>query len=166
MGYKLVRQGRVNKRGHELYDLVIDEDEAPLVRMIFEKYVEEGRGAQSIANLLNSLNVKNRSGHNWHPSSIRGMIKNITYIGILRSGESRSQVLPHLRIIDERSLERPRKSQNRGANHHEDTRHVPMNIKGQSLLAGNVFCGQLWGSAVPYDEWERAAPQRRNGRRA
>lgn len=104
-GYKLVRQGRVNKKGHELFDLVIDEDEAPLVRMIFEKYVEEGRGAQSIANLLNSLNIKNRSGHNWHPSSIRGMIKNITYIGILRSGESRSKVLPHLQIIDQQMFQ-------------------------------------------------------------
>lgn len=140
-GYKLVRQGRVNKRGHELYDLVINEDEAPLVRMIFEKYVEEGRGAQSIANLLNSLNVKNRSGQNWHPSSIRGMIKNITYIGILRSGESRSQVLPHLQIIDEQTFGAAQEITKQRSKKHEDTRHVPMNIKGQSLLAGNVFCG-------------------------
>lgn len=56
--YKLVRQGRVNKRGHDLYDLAINEDEAPLVRFIFDKYVTEGRGAQSIANLLNSMKIK------------------------------------------------------------------------------------------------------------
>ena len=140
-GYKLVRQGRVNKKGHELFDLVIDEDEAPLVRMIFEKYVEEGRGAQSIANLLNSLNIKNRSGHNWHPSSIRGMIKNITYIGILRSGESRSKVLPHLQIIDQQMFQAAQEITRQRSKGYEGIRHVPMNIKGQSLLAGNVFCG-------------------------
>lgn len=140
-GYKLVRQGRVNKRGHDLYDLAINEDEAPLVRFIFDKYVTEGRGAQSIANLLNSIKVKNRSGNNWHPSSIRGMIKNITYIGILRSGESRSQVLPQLQIIDEQVFRAAQEITRQRSGKCESSRHIPLNVRGQSLLAGNVFCG-------------------------
>lgn len=140
-GYKLVRQGRTNKRGHDLYDLVINEDEASLVRLIFDKYVTEGRGAQSIANLLNSMKVKNRSGNNWHPSSIRGMIKNITYIGILRSGESRSQVLPQLQIIDEQTFQAAQQITNQRSGKYEGIRHIPLNIRGTSLLAGNVFCG-------------------------
>lgn len=140
-GYKLVRQGRINKRGHDLYDLVINEDEAPIVRFIFDKYVTEGRGAQSVANLLNSMKIKNRSGNNWHPSSIRGMIKNITYIGILRSGESRSQVLPHLQIIDEQVFQAAQEITKQRSGKYEDTRHIPLNIRGTSLLAGNVFCG-------------------------
>ena len=140
-GYKLVRQGRTNKRGHDLYDLVINEEEAPLVRLIFDKYVTEGRGAQSIANLLNSMKIKNRSGNNWHPSSIRGMIKNITYIGILRSGESRSQVLPQLQIIDEQLFQAAQEITKQRSGKYEDTRHIPLNIRGTSILAGNVFCG-------------------------
>lgn len=140
-GYKLVRQGRTNKRGHDLYDLAVNEDEAPLVRLIFDKYVTEGRGAQSIANLLNSMKIKNRSGNNWHPSSIRGMIKNITYIGILRSGESRSQMLPQLQIIDEQLFQAAQEITKQRSGKYEDTRHIPLNIKGTSLLAGNVFCG-------------------------
>ncbi len=140
-GYKLVRQGRINKRGHDLYDLVINEDEAPIVRFIFDKYVTEGRGAQSVANLLNSMKIKNRSGNNWHPSSIRGMIKNITYIGILRSGESRSQVLPQLQIIDEQVFQAAQEITKQRSGKYEDTRHIPLNIRGTSLLAGNVFCG-------------------------
>lgn len=140
-GYKLVRQGRVNKRGHDLYDLVINEDEAPLVRMIFEKYVAEGRGAQSIANLLNGMAVKNRSGQNWHPATIRGMIKNITYVGILRSGKSRSQVLPQLQIIDEQIFQAAQEITRQRSGKCEATRHIPLNIRGRSLLAGNVFCG-------------------------
>lgn len=140
-GYKLVRQGRVNKKGHDLYDLVINEDEAPLVRTIFEKYVTEGRGAQSIANLLNSMQIKNRSGQNWHPSSIRGMIKNITYIGILRSGESRSQTLPQIQIIDEQIFQAAQEIMHQRSGNYTGTRHIPLNIRGNSLLAGNVFCG-------------------------
>lgn len=140
-GYKLVRQGRINKRGHDLYDLVINDDEAPIVRFIFDKYVTEGRGAQSVANLLNSMKIKNRSGNNWHPSSIRGMIKNITYIGILRSGESRSQVLPYLQIIDEQVFQAAQEITKQRSGKYEDTRHIPLNIRGTSLLAGNVFCG-------------------------
>ena len=140
-GYKLVRQGRVNKRGHDLFDLVINEDEAPLVRFIFDKYVNEGRGAQSMANLLNSMKIKNRSGNNWHPSSIRGMIKNITYIGILRSGESRSQVLPQLQIIDEQLFQAAQEITHQRSGQYESVRHIPLNVRGTSLLAGNVFCG-------------------------
>lgn len=140
-GYKLVRQGRRNKRGYDLYDLVINEDEAPLVRLIFDKYVTEGRGAQSIANLLNSMKIKNRSGNNWHPSSIRGMIKNITYIGILRSGESRSQMLPQLQIVDEQVFESAQRISHERSKQCESDRRIPLNIKGTSLLAGNIFCG-------------------------
>lgn len=140
-GYKLVRQGRTNKRGYDLYDLVINEEEVSLVRLIFDKYMTEGRGAQSIANLLNSMKIKNRSGNNWHPSSIRGMIKNITYIGILRSGESRSQVLPQLQIIDEQTFQAAQEITTQRCGKYESTRHIPLNVKGTSLLAGNVFCG-------------------------
>lgn len=140
-GYKLERRGRTNKKGHDLYDLVINEDEAPLVRLIFDKYVSEGRGAQSVANLINFMGIKNRSGNNWHPSTIRGIIKNITYIGILRSGESRSQILPHLQIIDEQTFQAAQEITRQRSSQYEGVRHVPLNVRGQSLLAGNVFCG-------------------------
>ena len=38
-GYDLVKNGRVNKRKHELYELAVNEAEAAVVRIIFEKYV-------------------------------------------------------------------------------------------------------------------------------
>lgn len=69
------------------------------------------------------------------------MIKNITYIGILRSGESRSQMLPQLQIIDEQLFQAAQEITKQRSGKYEDTRHIPLNIKGTSLLAGNVFCG-------------------------
>ena len=44
-GYDLVKNGRMNKRKHELYELAVNEAEAAVVRIIFEKYVN-GSSAQ------------------------------------------------------------------------------------------------------------------------
>ena len=52
-GYKRVRLGRVNKKNQEVCDLVIDEAEAEIVRLIFHKYVYEGCGAQKLSHYAN-----------------------------------------------------------------------------------------------------------------
>jgi len=77
----------------------------------------------------------------WHHASIRGIICNLTYTGVLRSGESRSQVLPHLQIITPELFEAAQHIRTSRANSAEQERRVPLNTRGQSLLAGNVFCG-------------------------
>ena len=95
-----MKSGRLNKRKHELYELAINETEAEVVRIIFDKYVNEGFGAQRIATFLNAQGYRARTGKPWHHASIRGIICNLTYTGVLRCGESRSGLLPHLQIID------------------------------------------------------------------
>lgn len=64
-GYDFVKSGRFNKRKHELYDLVVNEAEATVVRIVFEKYVHEGFGAQRIASYLNNLGYRARTGKMW-----------------------------------------------------------------------------------------------------
>ena len=140
-GYDLVKSGRVNKRKHELYELAVNEAEAAVVRIIFEKYVNEGFGAQRIATYLNRLGYRARTGKNWHHATIRGIICNLTYTGVLRSGESRSQVLPHLQLISQEMYDAAQHIRTSRANAAEQDRTVPRNIGGQSLLSGNVFCG-------------------------
>lgn len=139
-GYKLEHCGRINKKGHELYDLAIDEDEAALVRYIFGKCVNEGRGAQSIANLLNSMKLKNRAGRNWHPATIQGMLKNEQYIGVVRSGDSHSEPIDKLQIISPELFSEAQqliKSRKRTSGRERGT----LNIREQHLLAGMVYCG-------------------------
>ena len=53
-GYELVKSGRFNKRKHELYDLKINQKEAFVVKLIFDKYTEEGYGAHRITTWLNN----------------------------------------------------------------------------------------------------------------
>ncbi len=140
-GYDLVKSGRLNKKKHELYELAVNEAEAAVVRIIFDKYVHEGYGAQRIATYLNKLGYRARSGKMWHHATIRGIICNLTYTGVLRSGESRSQVLPHLQIISPELFEAAQRIRTSRANSAESERTVPRNIAGNSLLSGNVFCG-------------------------
>ena len=89
----------INKRKHELYELHINEQEAEIVRLIFDKYVYEGYGAQRIATYLNNAGYRARSGKCWHPGSLRGMVGNLTYMGVLRCGDARSELIPELQII-------------------------------------------------------------------
>ena len=140
-GYDLVKSGRFNKRKHELYDLVVNETEAAVVRIIFDKYVHEGFGAQRIATYLNKQGYRARTGKMWHHASIRGIVCNLTYTGVLRCGESRSQTLPHLQIIPPELFGAAQHIRTNRANSAEQERHVPMNTRGNSLLAGNVYCG-------------------------
>lgn len=100
-GYELVKSGRTNKKKQEVHDLAICDAEAYVVRLMFRLAREEGYGAQRIANHLHANGIKNRSGKNWHPASIQGILKNPMYTGILRSGKTRSPVQEHLRIIDD-----------------------------------------------------------------
>lgn len=140
-GYNAVKKGRTNKKKQEVTDLVICQEEAYIVQLIFKKAAAEGYGAQHIANFLNANGYKNRSGKNWHPSSINGMLRNIQYVGILRSGESRSQVQEHLRIVDDKTFDAVQSMLAIRSRQNQQTRSAPINTRGESLLAGNVFCG-------------------------
>ena len=61
--------------------LAIVEDEAKIVRMIFDWYVNDGIGATKICQRLNSMGIKARKGGLWKKSSIVNMLKNEHYIG-------------------------------------------------------------------------------------
>ena len=75
------------------------------------------------------------------PRHHRGIICNLTYTGVLQSGESRSQVLLHLQIISSELFEAAQRIRTSRANSAEVERTVPRNIAGNSLLSGDVFCG-------------------------
>lgn len=77
----------------------------------------------------------------WHHATVRGILCNLTYTGVLRSGESRSEILPHLQIIEPELFDVAQRIRTARANAIEQENHVPLNTRGQYLLAGNVFCG-------------------------
>ena len=141
-GYRLEHKGRTNKRNQDVGDLVIDPDEAEIVKLIFQKYLYEGYGAQRLFRYLAAQGIKNRSGRNIPTTSINRIIKNPIYTGIIRNGEAQSDVLTDLQIIDVETFEKAQQMMAKRVTHHSD---VPLNTKGRSLLVGNIYCGHCGG---------------------
>ena len=61
--------------------LKIVEEEAKIVRMIYDWYVNEGIGATKICQRLNAMGVPARKGGLWKKSSVINILKNEHYIG-------------------------------------------------------------------------------------
>lgn len=64
--------------------LAINEEQAEIVRMIFNAYVNENIGTQAISNRLNDMNIKSPQGTIWSPDTIRDMLENIHYTGMVK----------------------------------------------------------------------------------
>ncbi len=140
-GYDLIKSGRFNKRKHELFDLKVNPDESLVVQIIFDKYVQEGYGAHRITTWLNNNGYRARTGKMWHEATIRGILQNLTYTGVLRCGEVRSEIIPELQIISPEQYERAKKIMQERSDKRKENRTVPLNTKGKSLLSGKVYCG-------------------------
>lgn len=137
-GYRIEKQGRVNKRNHEVCELVVDEQEAEIVRLIFHKYVDEGYGAQRLSHWLDDQGIRGRQGKDFPNTSINRMIKNETYTGIIINGEARSELLPELQIIPPELFQRAQQIMQDRTKPHSPT---PLNCKSRALVVGCIYCG-------------------------
>lgn len=72
------RRTVVNKRQHTLE---IFEEEAKYVRLIFDMYVNQGMGSQSIADAMNAMGAKPHRAEQFGRTSIMTILKNPAYIG-------------------------------------------------------------------------------------
>lgn len=68
--------------------LVIVEDEAALIRRIFELYAVDGMGMRAICNWLSAQGMKNTQGNDFSFSTIRGIISNPKYKGYYCGGKT------------------------------------------------------------------------------
>ena len=141
-GYRLENQGRLNKKNQPVGDLVIEPSEAEIVKLIFQKYVYEGYGTQRLCRYLVEQGVKNAKGRNIPTTSINRIIKNAIYTGVLHNGDSVSEKITAIQIIDDETFSRAQKIMEKRVTHHNS---VPLNTSGQSLLVGNVYCGHCGG---------------------
>lgn len=133
-GYRLVPSGSFNKRKHEVYKLEINEDEARVVRMMFNLCVGSGYGRCKIANLISSQGIQTRTGGNWHEATVGHILHNITYMRILRSDDTQSEVFPELQIIDPDTFELPQKLMAEQINKYNEQHTMPRNTFAQFEL--------------------------------
>ena len=73
--------------------LAINEEQANIVRMIFNAYVNENVGTQTIANRLNEMGVERPRAKRWSADSIRDMLENPHYIGKVKWNERKAVVV-------------------------------------------------------------------------
>lgn len=64
--------------------LKINEEEANVVRMIFDMYVNDDMGRASICRRLDALGIKPPRGERWSPSGLKDTLENVHYIGKVR----------------------------------------------------------------------------------
>ena len=140
-GYKLVHQGRTNKKNQPVRDMVVDEDEAVIVREIFHLLVDKGYGTQRVAKYLNSKGIKTKRGTPlWRGTSVRALITNPIYIGHMHMGETCSPKFENLRIISDDLFERCQKTVKGRSTWLGDKMLVPERTDTGSILSGKIFC--------------------------
>ena len=80
-GYDIVKL-----KGEKGYTLKVVPDEARVVQLIYDLYVNEKIGYKAIAHHLNALHIKTRIGNRWTQSSVLKILKHEVYIGKIRWG--------------------------------------------------------------------------------
>ena len=143
-GYRLEFQGRTNKKNKPVRDLMIDEEEGKVVREIFHLLTEEGYGTNRVAQYLNDRGIKTKRGTTlWRGTSIRALIDNPVYIGVLKFGDERSEPFEHLRLIDDATYERCLQTvKARASKTCGDDLVVPLRTDARGLLTGILYCGE------------------------
>ena len=123
----------------DYFNLAINEEEAKVIRQIYQWYTEEGYGATKIANMLNEKGLTTKRNCKWSQNAICRILTNEIYTGKIINGkqevtdfltgqradkdETEWMVVerPELRIIDDQTFEKA------GETLH--SRHASFNMK-------------------------------------
>ena len=149
-GYRLEHLGRTNKKNQPVRDMVIDDDEAAIVREIFHLLVDKGYGTNRVANYLNEKGIKTKRGTSlWRGTSIRALIDNPIYVGRMHMGDTLSPKLENLQIIDDDLFEKCQEVVKGRSTWLQNSMLVPERTDTGSLLSGLIFCADC-GSRLYY----------------
>ena len=75
---------RIDDGRKKVSSLAINEEQANIVRMIFDWFVHENIGTQTISNRLNDMKIKPPKINVWRAEAIRDILENPIYIGMIR----------------------------------------------------------------------------------
>jgi site-specific DNA recombinase len=128
----------------ELKSLSVIESEAAAVRQIFAFYLE-GDGCKVVAERLNALGYRVRSGRGWDPQAVLRILNGAVYAGYIQHGDERHEGL-HEAIIKRDDFEKATKlrSDRQGA---RDLKALSTTTSGY-ILTGILKCGVCGGAYV------------------
>ena len=113
----------------------INEDEAKVVREIFDRILQDWKQID-IINDLNARGIKNHGGRTWKPSSFNTLLQNEQYKGVYQFAEIRVEDgIPA--IVDKRTFEEVQRKLRTKKNPRGRKRDV-----ADYMLTGKLFCGK------------------------
>lgn len=98
----------------EIKQIIVYEEEAKIVRRIFEEYAT-GKGTTTIANGLNNDGILSVTKRKWADQTIRKIILNEKYVGDLRTGKTFVESV----VTHKKRINRGESKQYYTSNHHE-----------------------------------------------
>lgn len=149
-GYRTERSGIFNKKGKEMLKVVIDPEEAAVVKQVFDLADQEGYGQLRLAKFLNKKQIKTKRGGTWASAMVNKMLSNPMYKGyyVYAQGTKKEVLskkqIPDLVIVDEDQWERVKKM--REERSPENTKKngrklIVRSTKGSLLFVGMIECG-------------------------
>lgn len=114
--------------------LFVDEEQAQVVRFIFEMYAD-GHSAFEIAESLSQKGIRNNKGNSFLPNSIMNMLKNQKYIGIFSYGNNIIEDY-YPPIVDKKTFEVVQEKI-------AENKRSPARLKAKEdyILSGKLYCG-------------------------
>lgn len=114
---------------------IIDEETAPIVRMIFDLYAD-GYTAPEIARILNDKGLRTNSGKKWIPNTLLAILKNERYTGVYIMGDYRVEGgIPQIISKEQFDLVQRLMAKNKKAPAAKWTR-------ADYILTDKLFCGR------------------------
>ncbi len=101
--------------------LNIKEDEANVVRMIFDMYVNQNMGRTSICRRLDALGIPSPKGQYWSPPALKDMLENVHYMGKVRWNWRKT-----VTVVDDGEIVKTRPKSKMGDYLTFDGRHEPI----------------------------------------
>ena len=139
-GYQAIEKGRLNKKNKPVKDLVINPEEAAVIKEVFERTVYEGAGSFVLAKELNERGVRTHSGAKLTALSINRMLKERQYTGYLITKDVTSPYMPELQIIDQELFDQAQEIVTQRKTKNAEWRNIPRQNGNGTLLGGNLYC--------------------------
>ncbi|MFA7689450.1 MAG: recombinase family protein [Bacilli bacterium] len=147
-GYKLINNGSKNFKGRNIYDVIIDNEQAEVVKLIYDLSINNNMGARAISSFLNENGYKYmaKSEKGWLYTTTSRILKNPIYKGYFHMHSKLKNELvfsskqKNLVIIDEAIWNKAQdimtKRTTKG-----NTQTTGINQSDKNLLGGLVYCG-------------------------
>ena len=133
--------GKVYGYNTENKELKLNEQEAKVVRYIFEKYAIDQWGYRKIASNLNDQDIKTKNGKDWTVTAVKTILNNKIYIGEVKWRDSYRRG-KHTRIIDDNLWNKTQKML-------QIKSYLPKKIHpGSYPLSGLINCPECGSSMV------------------